>query len=231
MLSRGLVASRAKAQALVMAGEVTVNGQPVLKAGTPVSEDAEILIAQPPPYVSRGGLKLEHALDQFKIDATGNIAADIGSSTGGFTDCLLQRGATRVYAIDVGTNQLAYRLRQDKRVVVMEGTNARYSLELPEAVDLVTIDLSFISVEKVIPSVTQWLKPDGKIIILIKPQFEALRQEIGKGGIIREPLIHARVLGRFITWATQNNFRLQGLVASPILRASGNREFLVLLGR
>lgn len=228
LVSRGLVETRAKAQAMVMAGEVLVAGQPVLKAGTPVLEDANISILKPPPFVGRGGLKLACALDSFHLDVAGKTAADIGSSTGGFTDCLLQRGAVRVYAVDVGTNQLDYRLRQDPRVVVMEGINARY-LSLPEKVDLAVIDLSFISVEKVIPAVKEVLKEHGYIVVLIKPQFEAMRGEVGKGGVIKDPVVHARVLGRFIDWLTNNGYRLGGLVASPIQGSSGNHEFLVLI--
>jgi 23S rRNA (cytidine1920-2'-O)/16S rRNA (cytidine1409-2'-O)-methyltransferase len=223
------VESRAKAQALIMAGEVSVAGQAVIKSGTLVPEDAEIALLKPPPFVSRGGLKLEHALDQFQLDVTGKIAADIGASTGGFTDCLLQRGAKRVYAVDVGYGQLDYNLRKDPRVVVMERVNARYPIPLPEKIALATIDVSFISVEKVILSVAELLNAGGYIILLLKPQFEARRQEVGRGGIIKEPAVHARVLGRFIAWLSEHNFSLNGLVASPVLGASGNREFLLLI--
>jgi 23S rRNA (cytidine1920-2'-O)/16S rRNA (cytidine1409-2'-O)-methyltransferase len=229
LVDRGLVESRAKAQALIMAGEVEVGGKTVIKAGTLVSEGAAINILRPPPFVSRGGIKLDAALDHFQLDVSSLVAADIGASTGGFTDCLLQRGAKRVYAVDVGYGQLDYRLRQDKRVVVMERVNARYPIPLPEKIDLATIDLSFISVEKVIPSVAQLLKDDGYLLVLIKPQFEAKRREVGKGGIIKQPVVHARVVGRFISWMTSHDFRLGGLLASPILGASGNREFFVLL--
>ena len=229
LVEREMVESRAKAQALIMAGEVTVDGKAVIKAGALVADDAVISIAEPPPFVSRGGLKLDDALDQFHLDVSGKVAADIGASTGGFTDCLLKRGASRVYAIDVGYGQLDYRLRQDSRVVVMERVNARYLITLPEKVDLSTIDVSFISVEKVIPSVAQLVKRDGYLVVLIKPQFEARREEVGKGGVIKQPSVHAIVLGRFIRWALGQGFRLGGLVASPILGASGNREFLVLL--
>ncbi len=221
--------SRAKAQALIMAGEVTVAGQAVIKSGTLVPEDAKIAITKPPPFVSRGGLKLEHALDRFQLDVTGQTAADIGASTGGFTDCLLQRGAKRVYAVDVGYGQLDYHLRKDRRVVVMERVNARYPIPLPEKIDLATIDVSFISVEKVILSVAELLNAGGYIIVLLKPQFEARRQEVGRGGIIKEPAVHARVLGRFIAWLSEHDFRLGGLVASPVSGASGNREFLLLI--
>ncbi|MEE9399543.1 MAG: TlyA family RNA methyltransferase [Dehalococcoidales bacterium] len=229
MLVRGLVESRAKAQALIMAGEVVVNGKTIIKSGTLVSEEAEITVLKPPPFVSRGGIKLEYALDQFQLGVSGKVAADIGASTGGFTDCLLQRGATRVYAVDVGYGQLDYRLRQDSRVIVMERVNARYPIPLPEKADLVTMDLSFISVKKVIPSVAELLKDNGHMVVLIKPQFEARRAEVGKGGVIKEPDIHATVLGRFITWVVEHNFRLKGLVASPIPGASGNKEFFLLL--
>jgi 23S rRNA (cytidine1920-2'-O)/16S rRNA (cytidine1409-2'-O)-methyltransferase len=229
LVDRGLVESRAKAQALIMAGEVSVEGKTVIKAGTLVAEEAAIDILQPPPFVSRGGVKLDYALDRFQLDVSSKVAADIGASTGGFTDCLLQRGAGRVYAIDVGYGQLDYRLRQDKRVVVMERVNARYPISLPEKVDLATMDLSFISVEKVIPSVAQLLKDGGCLVVLLKPQFEAQRSEVGKGGIVKKPLVHARVLGRFIAWVTGHGFRLGGLVASPILGAEGNMEFFLLL--
>lgn len=229
LVDRGLAESRAKAQALIMAGEVVVEGKAAIKAGTLVAEEAAITVLQPPPFVSRGGIKLDHALDQFQLDVSSKVVADVGASTGGFTDCLLTRGASRVYAIDVGYGQLDYRLRQDKRVVVMERVNARYPIPLPEKVDLATIDLSFISVEKVIPSVAQLLKDDGYLLALIKPQFEAKRSEVGKGGVIKQPQVHARVLGRFIAWVTDHGFRLGGLVASPILGASGNKEFFVLL--
>ena len=229
LVERGLVESRAKAQALIMAGEVLVAGKPVIKPGSLIKEEAAITILEPPPFVSRGGVKLDYALDQFQIDFLSKVVADIGASTGGFTDCLLKRRASRVYAVDVGYGQLDYRLRQDSRVVVMERVNARYPITLPEKVDLATIDLSIISVEKVIPSVAKLLKSSGYLIVLIKPQFEARRREVGKGGVIKQPVVHARVLGRFITWITEHGFRLGGLVTSPILGASGNKEFFVLL--
>jgi len=229
LVDRGLAESRAKAQALVMAGEVVVEGKVIIKPGTLVPEAAVITVAEPLPFVSRGGFKLDYALSYFQLDVTSKVVADIGASTGGFTDCLLQHGASRVYAIDVGYGQLDYRLRRDERVVVMERVNARYPLSLPEKVDLATIDLSFISVEKVIPSVAKLVKDDGYLVVLLKPQFEARRREVGKGGVIREPVVHARVLGRFIGWLGDHKFRLKGLVASPILGAAGNREFLLLL--
>jgi 23S rRNA (cytidine1920-2'-O)/16S rRNA (cytidine1409-2'-O)-methyltransferase len=229
LVEKGLAESRAKAQALIMAGAVKVEGKAAIKPGTLVAEEVEITILQPPPFVSRGGIKLDHALERFQLDVSSKVVADIGASTGGFTDCLLKRGASRVYAIDVGYGQLDYHLRQDKRVVVMERVNARYPISLPEKVDLATIDLSFISVEKVIPSVAQLLKDDGYLVVLLKPQFEAKRSEVGKGGVIKKPLVHARVLGRFVSWAVKNDFRVGGLMASPILGAEGNMEFFVLL--
>ena len=229
LVAEGLVASRAKAQALIMAGEVTVDGRLVTKSGTLIDEGAAIVISEPPPFVSRGGIKLDHALDEFRLDVRGKVAADIGASTGGFTDCLLKRGASRVYAIDVGYGQLDYRLRQDRRVVVMERVNARYPISLPEKVDLATIDLSFISVTKVIPSVAQILKEDGYLVVLVKPQFESRKGEVGKGGIIKDSQLHAAILGRFIVWVVDNGFRLKGLIVSPILGTEGNKEFFVLL--
>ena len=229
LVDRGLVESRAKAQALIMAGEVVVDDRLVIKSGTLVAEEAAIIIVEPPPFVGRGGLKIDYALDRFQLDVSSKVVADVGASTGGFTDCLLKREASRVYAIDVGHGQLDYRLRRDTRVVVIEGTNARYPITLPEKVDLATIDVSFISVEKIIPSVAQLVKDKGYLLVLIKPQFEAMRKEVGKGGVIKQPIVHARVLGRFIAWMIGHSFRLGGLVAAPIPGASGNREFFVLL--
>ena len=229
MVDRGVVESRARAQALVLAGEVAVDGKAIVKPGTLVDKEAVIAVAKPPLFVGRGGLKLDYALDQFRVDVSSRVAADVGASTGGFTDCLLQRGASRVYAIDVGYGQLDYGLRRDPRVVVMERVNARYPISLPERVDLVTVDLSFISVEKVLPPVAGLLKDGGTIVVLVKPQFEAGRKEVGKGGVIREPAVHALVLGRFIAWMVGHGFRLKGLVASPVTGAAGNREFFVLI--
>jgi len=229
LAARGLAESRAKSQALIMAGEVSINGRVVTKPGTLVDEEAVIGIAEPPLFVSRGGIKLDYALDQFRLDVAGKVVADIGASTGGFTDCLIKHGASRVYAIDVGYGQLDYRLRQDPRVVVMERVNARYPISLPEKVDLATIDLSFISVTKVIPSVVQLLKEGGYLVVLAKPQFESRKGEVGKGGVIRDPQLHAAILGRVIVWAVDNGLRQSGLIESPILGAEGNKEFFVLL--
>ena len=229
LLAKGIAETKSKAQALIMAGEVSVGGKVITKSGSLVNEDSTIEIAQKQPYVSRGGIKLAHALDEFKLDVTSLTATDIGASTGGFTDCLLQRGARRVYSIDVGYGQLDYKLRQDARVVVIEKTNVHYPFSLPGKADLATIDLSFISVTKVISNIVEHLVKPGFIVVLLKPQFEAERREVGKGGIIKDPDIHARVLGRFLVWAIDHNLRLGGLVASPIYGAEGNKEFLILL--
>lgn len=229
LVTRELAENKSQAQALIMAGKVIVSGRVIIKPGTLVNEDAELKLAERLPYVSRGGIKLAHALDEFKLDVTSLTAMDVGASTGGFTDCLLQRGTKRVYAIDVGYGQLDYKLRQDPRVVVMERVNAHHPFSLPEKINIATIDLSFISVTKVIPNIIGHLTQPGFIIVLFKPQFEAERKEVGKGGIIKDPQIHARVLGRFIVWATEHDLRLRRLVASPILGAEGNREFLILL--
>ena len=229
MVERGMVPGQEQARALIMAGDVRVGDRPLTKPGLMVAEDVDITLKQRPPFVSRGGIKLAHALDSFGLSVVGFVAADIGASTGGFTDCLLQRGASRVYAIDVGRGQLDQKLRQDPRVIVMEDVNARYPISLPEKVDLATVDVSFISVEKVIPSVATVIKGGGHFIVLLKPQFEAERSEVRRGGLVTDPLVHVRVLGRFITWAIDHGLRLKGLVASPILGASGNREFLVYL--
>lgn len=214
-----------------MEGAVNANNRTIVKPSTLVAEDADIQLLQAPQFVSRGGLKLEYALEQFQLDVEGLVAVDVGASTGGFTDCLLKRGASKVYAVDVGYGQLDYKLRQDQRVIVMERVNARYSFTLPERVDVATIDVSFISVEKVVPTVARLLKGGGHLIVLVKPQFEAGKEQVGKGGLVKDPLVHASVLGRFICWAVDHGFRLGGLVASPILGAEGNKEFLVLLGK
>ena len=229
LVTRGLADNKSKARALIMAGEVKVGGKVMTKPGNPVSEDEPIDIAQRPPYVSRGGIKLAYALDSFMLDITSLVAMDIGASTGGFTDCLLQRGAARVYAVDVGYGQLDYRLREDPRVTVMDKTNAHYPFTLPEKADLAVIDVSFISATKVIPNVLEHLTQPGYMILLLKPQFEAGRAEVGKGGVIKDPVVHARVLGRFIAWAVQQKLRLCNLVSSPISGADGNKEFLLLL--
>jgi len=231
LVDRGLCASRTEAQRLIMAGEVRVDEQVVSKAGTLVSTQAAITVDQGLPFVSRGGFKLEAALDAFEIAVEHQVVADVGASTGGFTDCLLQRGARRVYAIDVGYGQLAWPLRSDERVIVMERTNVRHLRELPEPIHLATVDVSFISLTLVLPRIRDWLVPGGAVIALIKPQFEAGRTQVGKGGVVRDPSIHRQVLHHILTWAGQNGLPPQGLIRSPITGPAGNVEFLALLIR
>jgi 23S rRNA (cytidine1920-2'-O)/16S rRNA (cytidine1409-2'-O)-methyltransferase len=223
----GLTESRERAQALIMAGQVYADGRRVAKPGAPVSVDAVLEVRGGLQYVSRGGLKLAHALDAWKLDVSGLLALDVGASTGGFTDCLLQRGARRVYALDVGHGQLDYRLRQDPRVVVMERVNARHPFSLSEVVDIVTVDVSFISLLLVIPSAVGHLKPGGHIVALVKPQFEAERGQVGRGGVVKDPQVHAKVLAKVLVWAVERGYHLRGLVPSLILGDEGNREFLV----
>ncbi|HSP54392.1 MAG TPA: TlyA family RNA methyltransferase [Dehalococcoidia bacterium] len=238
LVDRGLAESPEKARALVMAGQVLAAARPVSKPGTLVEETAALEVARGPRYVSRGGEKLEHALHSFGLDVSGLVCADIGSSTGGFTDCLLQHGASRVYAVDVGKGQLDYGLRQDPRVVVMEGVNARRLEGLPEPVDFVTVDVSFISLRLVLPVVRGLfapLRPGGRlkpaprrdIVVLFKPQFEAPKGKVPRGGVIRDVALQALLIGGFGAWCTGNGFRVLNLVASPILGAEGNREFLI----
>jgi len=229
LVERGLVDSREKAQALIMAGDVYINDIATIKPSTQVSESSVIRIREKLPFVGRGGLKLAHALTEFKINASNLVAADIGASTGGFTDCLLQHGASKVYAIDVGYGQIDYRLRTDSRVTVIDRTNARYPLPIPEQIDIAAIDVSFISLEKIVPNVAAITKCNGKIICLVKPQFEAGKSLVEKGGLIKDPTVHAQVLGRFISWSIDNGYRISGLTPSPIYGSSGNREFFVLL--
>ncbi len=229
LVQRGLADTRARAQALIMAGEVRVAGQVVDKPGTRVLADAEVAVAQPLPYVSRGGHKLAAALRAFGLRPRGWVVADVGASTGGFTDCLLQQGAARVYAIDVGYGQLSWRLRRDPRVVVMERTNVRYLESLPEPADLVVIDVSFISLELVLPVVAKWLAPAGQIVALIKPQFEVGKEEVGRGGVVRRPELHEAALKKVAACARALGLRLEGLEPSPILGPAGNREFLAHL--
>ncbi len=228
---RGLAASREQAKRLILAGQVFVNGQRADRAGLLVGEEVEIEIRQGLPYVSRGGLKLEKALRTFQIMPTGWVAADVGASTGGFTDCLLQHGVARVYAIDVGYGQLDWRLRQDARVIVMERTNARYLEALPEPVNIVTIDVSFISLRLILPQAQRWLAPDGQVIALVKPQFEAGQEHVGKGGVVRDIRTHRKVLEELLTWAEQQGWTVRGLTRSPIKGPKGNVEFLAWLDR
>ncbi len=232
ILSRDLALSIEKARALIMAGLVVVGDHTVDKPGHQVAVDADIrLRGEVLPYVSRGGLKLRRALDEFAVDVTGLVAVDVGSSTGGFTDCLLQAGAARVFAIDVGYGQLAWKLRQDARVVSMEKTNIRSVT--PEQLDdipvLAVIDASFIGLAKVLPATIGLLKPGSRIIALIKPQFEVGKGEVGKGGVVRDPAAHGKVIEDVRRTASELGLTVSGLCESPITGADGNREFLILL--
>jgi 23S rRNA (cytidine1920-2'-O)/16S rRNA (cytidine1409-2'-O)-methyltransferase len=226
LVERGLIESRAQAQRLIRAGSVRVADQVSDKPGTRVPTDADIVLQSRPRFVSRGGEKLEAALIRFDLDVTDVAVADVGASTGGFADCLLQRGARRVYAIDVGYGQLDWRLRNDPRVVVMERTNARYLADLPEPIDLVTVDVSFISLEMIFPMAIGWLRTGGQVVALIKPQFEAGRSEVGKGGVVRNPNVHRRVLERVLGIAVELGLGLRGLMPSPLRGPAGNVEFL-----
>jgi 23S rRNA (cytidine1920-2'-O)/16S rRNA (cytidine1409-2'-O)-methyltransferase len=231
LVQRGLVDSRQRAQQLILAGQVAVGERVVDKPGTRIALAAPVAVLSRPPYVSRGGLKLAAGLDSFGLDVRGQIAADVGASTGGFTDCLLQHGATRVYAIDVGYGQLAWELRQDSRVVVMDRTNARYVEHLPEPLDLVTADVSFISLRLILPAAMGWLRADGQIVALIKPQFEAGRAHVGKHGVVRDPAVHRTVLEGIAGWAQGEGLGLHGLIRSPIVGPAGNAEFLAWWAR
>lgn len=244
LVERGLAKSRSQAQRLIMAGQVRVDGQVVIKPATLVVPISRVVLERGPRFVSRGGEKLEAALDAFKMDVTGLVCADVGASTGGFTDCLLQRGAAKVYAIDVGKGLLHWKLRTDPRVVVMEEVNARYVEKLPMPVSLVTIDASFISLRILLPVVKKWFPPapipyspagergkgKGEVISLIKPQFEAGRKESARGeGVIRDPAVHRQVLLDVLTFAQDEGFVVRGLVRSPLLGPKGNVEFLTWL--
>lgn len=226
---RGLTISRAKAQGMIMAGEVLVNGSVIDKPGTRVSDEDEIVLKSKPRFVSRGGEKIAGALVDFNFDVTSLICADVGSSTGGFTDCLLQNGAAKIYAIDVGYGLLDYTLRQDKRVVVMEKTNARYVEKLDEPVDLVVVDASFISLKILMPVFKHWLHPQADVIALIKPQFEAGKGDVGKGGVVRDSAIHERVIMEIVDFSREMGFTIAGLTVSPIKGPAGNVEFLIWL--
>jgi len=231
LVEQNLVESRARAQALIMAGEVSVNGIVVDKPGTSIDTQAHIALKSRPPFVSRGGEKLAAALDAFAFDPAGRIAADVGASTGGFTDCLLQRGVTRVYAIDVGYGLLAQRVRDDARVVIIERTNARYLTALPEKVNLVVVDASFISLRLLLPVITGWLTLDADIMTLIKPQFEAGRDDIGKGGVVRDARIHRRVITEVVDAAQTLGLCLRGLTTSVLKGPAGNTEYVAWFSR
>ncbi|MBK7161641.1 MAG: TlyA family RNA methyltransferase [Sphingomonadales bacterium] len=230
LVERGLAESRTRAQALVMAGHVMLGDKKAGKPGLQVAEDAEVSVkGQEHPWVSRGGIKLAHALNQFGIDVTGTVAIDVGSSTGGFTDVLLSKGAAKVYAVDSGTNQLAWKLRQDPRVVVHEQTSARILTadHIPERVDLIVCDASFISLAKVLERPMSFAKPGAQMVALIKPQFEAGRGEVGKGGVVRDAAIHSRVCEEVSAWLEDSGWAVKGLTESPITGPKGNVEFLI----
>ncbi len=232
LVDRGLARSRERARALIMAGRVAADGATLDKPGLSLPEDTPLAVkGEDIPYVSRGGLKLAHALAHYRIDVDGAVCLDVGASTGGFTDCLLGHGARRVYAVDVGYGQLAWALRRDPRVIVMERTNIRHMAPgaLPEAVDLVTIDVSFISLKIVVPAVKPFMKVSARIVALIKPQFEVGRGKVGKGGVVRDPELHARVIRELTGFFTACGLRASAATPSPVLGPKGNREFLISL--
>ncbi len=226
LLAEGLAADRATAQRLIRAGEVRLNGQLADQPGMKVPSDATIRLRARPRFVSRGGEKLAAALTRFPVPVQGVTAADIGASTGGFTDCLLQHGAAKVYAVDVGYGQLAWTLRQNSRVVVLERTNARYLEHLPEPVSLLVSDVSFISLRTIYATAVRWLAPGGHVVSLIKPQFEAARAQVGKGGVVRSPAVHREVLTRVTAALGELGLGLRGLMRSPLRGPAGNVEFL-----
>ena len=229
LVEQGLAESRQKAQALIMAGQVYVNGQKETKAGAPVGEEAAVEVrGKALPYVSRGGLKLEKAIALWPISLSGAVCADIGASTGGFTDCMLQNGAKLVYAVDVGYNQLDYRLRTHPQVVCMERTNARYLTreQIPEALDFFSVDVSFISLSLILPALGPLLRDGGQGVCLVKPQFEAGKEKVGKKGVVRDPAVHREVLERFLDHAAQAGFIVKDITFSPIRGPEGNIEYL-----
>jgi len=231
-MEKGLCHSRHQAQALIMAGKILVDDHPLDKPGIRISPDATITFrGDPPRYVSRGGLKIEAALEFFRMNVSGLVCLDIGASTGGFTDCLLQHGAGRVFAVDVGYGQLAWKLRQDPRVKVIERTNIRHMpLEaIHSPVDLITIDVSFISLKIVVPAALKFLKKNGRILALIKPQFEVGRGKVGKGGVVRDPALHDAVIRELKNFFGENHLICDGVIPSPILGPKGNREFIISL--
>jgi len=230
LVDRGLVESRARAQALIMAGLVFAGDRKVDKPGQALAADVVLDVrGRDHPWVSRGGIKLAHALTHFGLDVTGQVAIDVGSSTGGFTDVLLQGGAARVYAVDSGTNQLAWKLRQDERVIVHEQTSARILTadHIPEPVDLIVCDASFIGLAKVLERPMTFARPGARLVALIKPQFEAGREEVGKGGVVRDPVVHHRVCDEVAAWMGAQGWSVEGIVASPITGPEGNVEFLI----
>jgi len=231
LVERGSFSSREQARRAIMAGEVRVGDHTITKSSELVAPDASIAIAPRPQFASRGALKLAGALDFFRVDVRGKVALDIGASTGGFTDCLLQRGAAKVYAVDVGHGQLAWKIRNDPRVIVMEKLNARFlSCEhIPEFVDLCVIDVSFISLTLILPNAFQLITPNGMILALVKPQFELQRKDVGRGGIVRDPVLHEKARQKIIKFVEASGKRVDGLVPSPIAGADGNQEFFICL--
>ena len=229
LVERKLAPSREVARRLIMAGEVRVDGQVRDKPGQRVPRNADLAVQQKPRFASRGGEKLAAALEAFPVQVAGRVCADVGASTGGFTDCLLQHGAAHVYALDVGYGQLAYKLRRDPRVVVMERTNARYVEKLPEPIQLLVADVSFISLRYLFPVFRNWLVPQADLITLIKPQFEAGRERVGKGGVVRDPAVHRQVLEDVLGAAQQEGYGIYGLIQSPLKGPAGNIEFLTWL--
>lgn len=230
IVDRNLAESKTRAQALVMAGHVFIGEVKAQKPGQQVAEDAPVQVkGSDHPWVSRGGIKLAHALDEFDIDVSGKVAMDVGSSTGGFTDVLLTNGAARVYAVDSGTNQLAWKLRQDKRVIVHEQTSARILTQdhIPEPVDIIVCDASFISLAKVLETPLAFARTGAELVALIKPQFEAGRNEVGKGGVVRDEAVHNRVCAEVKMWLVEKNWTVHGLTTSPITGPQGNVEFLI----
>lgn len=229
LVERGLATSREKAKAMIMAGEVLVDNEREDKAGSMFPEEVEIVLkGKPLPYVSRGGLKLEKAMKNFDLTLDGKVCMDVGASTGGFTDCMLQNGATKVYAVDVGYGQLDWKLRSDERVVCMERTNARYldRDQIPDELDFASIDVSFISLKLILPAVHRVLKEGGHVACLIKPQFEAGREKVGKKGVVRDPSVHLEVLENFLTHAKDSGFTVLDITFSPIRGPEGNIEYL-----
>lgn len=233
LTDRGLAASRQKAQALLMAGKVLVDNEVVDKPGREVNPESTITLKEEIPFVGRGGFKLAGALDEFKIDPAGMTAIDIGASTGGFTDCLLQRGAKKVYAVDVGKGLIDVKLRNDPRVVVLEERNIRFlpPEDIPERADIIVIDVSFISLEKVLPKAKELLKEGGLLLALIKPQFEVGKGQVGKGGIVKDPLKHVEVIDRIKAFSEELGFKVLGVTESSITGTKGNKEFLIHLAK
>jgi 23S rRNA (cytidine1920-2'-O)/16S rRNA (cytidine1409-2'-O)-methyltransferase len=229
MLEQGIATSIERAQALIMAGEISVAGNRINSGAELIEKDQEVLKREESRFVSRGGIKLDFALSKFEIDVTGKVCADVGAATGGFSDAFLQRGALKVFAVDVGYGDLHWKVRSNERVVPIERTNARYLEKLPEQVSLIAVDVSFISVTQLLANFKNWLSSDGEIVVLVKPQFEAEKDQVGEGGIITDPEVHRSVLHRVIDSCNQQGFSVKGLIKSPIQGTYGNVEFLLYL--